>query len=84
MTYMLRKNEAIDLVTKYSRSTFLKEEFCKSYYITARLFDSTLRVAIINNWISDETVAELKAKSLKRNSGQEVIEFWERLEKTPE
>lgn len=82
--YMLVKQDAISITKKYAESILYKKAFCKANYITEQLLDRTILKAIIDNWISDETVDKLKAKSLRQNNGEYVLKFWEKVEKIRE
>lgn len=77
--YMLPKEKAIEMAITYAESLYSKKLFCRRFHITEQLLDRTLYKAIVDNWVSDEVVKQLKAKSLKLNGGESTIKFWEQL-----
>lgn len=78
-TYMLSKEDAISITTRYASCEVSKTRFVNNNYITTKLFDRTLYRAVVENWVSDETVQRLQEKSLKNNDQKKVLEFWSRL-----
>lgn len=77
--YMLPKEKAIEMTITYAESLYSKKLFCRRIHISERLLDRTLYKAIVDNWVSDEVVNLLKAKSLKLNGDESTIKFWEQL-----
>lgn len=77
--YILPKKEAINLTTNYANSVLAKPAFLRNNFMDAKLFDRTLYKAILENWVSDEVVEKLKTKSLRYDSSEKVIAFWDQL-----
>jgi hypothetical protein len=80
-TYMLPKSKAIEFVVKYARCDIPKEKFAEKYYIEKGLLNRTILKAIIENWVSDGVVKDLREKSLKYHPGENTIQFWEQVAK---
>ena len=77
--YILPKEKAVEIVTKYANSNYSKEQFAIKNYITKELFSRTIYKAITENWISDEVVEKLKKKSITRYTEELVLDFWKNL-----
>lgn len=77
--YMLPKEETHNIVIKYSNSELSKKKFCEDNFITTKLFDRMMCKAIIENWVSDDTVEKLKNKSVENNNNEKTVKFWEQL-----
>ena len=77
--YILLAKEAQKLIERYIKTTVSKKEFAKQEYITTALLNKTIYNAIINNWVNDESVEQLKQKSLAKLSNKTVIDFWDSL-----
>lgn len=77
--YMFPKVEAVEYTIKYAYSAYDKKSFCKANFIDTKLFDRTVYKVVLENWVSDEVVSKLKEKSLRKNSGENVLAFWEQL-----
>ena len=79
-TYQFPKKEATLWTMKYADSELDKKEFCIRNRITTKLFDRTVRTAIVEDWVLDEVVEKLKSKSLARFSDEKTKQFWQKLE----
>ena len=79
--YMLPKQDAINITKKYAESNLYKKDFCQENHITERLLDRIILKTIIESWITDELVEKLKTKSLRQNSSEAVLKFWEQTKK---
>lgn len=66
-TYVFPKSEAISLVSKYLASPLPKLEFCKENYMTDRVFDRTLKKAIMEGWVTLSDVESLRKKAYQFN-----------------
>lgn len=77
--YMLPKEETHNLVVKYSKSALNKKKFCKDNFITTKLFDRMMCKAIIENWVSDDTVEKIKNKSVENHNNEKTVKFWKQL-----
>ena len=77
--YLLPKKEAINMTEMYAKSVYNKKSFCREYYISEQLLNRTIKKSIIENWISDEVVKQLKEKSIRNNPGKNTTRFWEEI-----
>jgi len=77
--YILPKEDTITITEMYAKSVYNKAAFSREYYISEQLLNRSIKKAVIENWISDEIVDQLKAKSIYQNPGASTIRFWEEL-----
>lgn len=77
--YLLPKNDAITITEMYARSVYNKKNFCREYYISEQLLNRSIKKAVIENWVSDHVVKQLKEKSIRQNPGAQTFRFWEEL-----
>ena len=75
--YVVPDAEAKILIEQFSKSELNKNEFCRFEKITVELFGKTIRRAIAENLVSDNTVKRLKQKSLEHHEGPKTRTFWE-------
>lgn len=78
-SYMLPKETAINLTISYANCVTTREKFLRSNFIDKRLFERTLLKAIIENWVSDEVVTQIKEKSLRTHDEEKTIKFWDKI-----
>lgn len=75
--YICSKKETCSLITQYISSPEPKAKFCKQFYITQKLFDRTLKHAIIYSWIPLNTVEQLRQKSYLFNDHEKVDQLFD-------
>lgn len=78
-SYILPKDEAIEITTQYANSGYSKKQFCLINFMTNALLCRTIRQAIIQNWVSDDVVERLMSKSLQNYQSESITNFWEKL-----
>lgn len=61
--YVCSKKETIFLIEQYLASAEPKAKFCEKFYITTKLFDRSLKHAIIYSWINLTVVNQLRQRA---------------------
>lgn len=77
--YIFPKSETISLINDYISSPDSKMKFCKSHYMTTKVFDNSLKEAIVKGWITLATVEKLRTKACMFNKHADVDELFNRL-----
>lgn len=62
-SYVCSKKETIFLIEQYLASNEPKAKFCEKFYITTKLFDRSLKHAIIYSWINLTVVNQLRKRA---------------------
>lgn len=76
-SYVCTKKEAIFLIEYYLASNEPKAKFCKKFYITTKLFDRTLKHAIIYSWINLPVVNQLRQRAYLFNDPSKVDKLFD-------
>lgn len=78
-SYIPQKHTAIEWINEYLSTQDSKVEFCKSHYMTTKLFDRTLKNAIIKSWIRLDVVERLRQKAYHFYDEQRVNKTFDAL-----
>jgi len=81
--FRFSKKRAKEIASEYSESSLNKKEFCEKNAISIKLFDKTLKTSIVEGYISYKCFERLRDKAIetRKDSQQEVIDFFENLSK---
>ncbi len=75
--FNFNKTTSKRLAIAYANSTLSLNDFCKDNCIPVNLFNRTLKNAIINCYVSDKVVRQLREKALKFNEAEKVNELFD-------
>lgn len=78
-SYIPPKSTAVKWIDEYLSTQDSKVEFCKSHYMTTKLFDRTLKNAIIKSWIRLDVVERLRQKAYHFYDEQKVNKTFDAL-----
>jgi len=77
--FLLPKKDAIHMTEMYARSVYNKKTFCREHYISEQLLNRSIKKAVIENWVAESVVKQLKEKSTNQNPGAQTYKFWDEL-----
>lgn len=75
--FNFNKTTSKQLAIAYANSSLSLNDFCKDNCIPVNLFNRTLKNAIINCYVSDKVVRQLREKALKFNEEEKVNQFFD-------
>ena len=78
--YMLPKEEAIQVTKAYAMTKESKEDFCKRKAMTIKLLDRSILKSVLEAWVPENFVDQLRKKSFQKNAGEKTTEFWKELD----
>lgn len=74
------KKEATEITILFSEGKFTKEKLADEYCTSTNKIDKAIYTAIVLNWVKDKIYNKIKENSLKVDSSESTVNFFEELE----